>query len=121
MKILVCGGRAFANHKQLHRALDGIHRKYHITQLILDEQTGAAELAYFWAVQRRIREIITVPVQIEALTLRSNRQRHHAEMLQNYKPDVVVTFSYPQPQPIIAIAQREGFRVWDVPRDWKGG
>lgn len=115
MKVLVTGGVRYSDLKRLQRALDALHTKHHIECLVLDERGGASEMAYFWAIQRRITEIITAPAKVELLTQRMNRSRHHLELLQRYTPDAVVTFSYPQQEPIAALAKQHGIQVWDVP------
>lgn len=119
IKIVVCGGKAFKDIKRLQRALEAIHRKHHIDTLITGVKPGAEEMAFFWASNRSIREIITVPAGPEALTGRINYQRRNFDLLDKYRPDAVVAFSYPEPDGMIAIAQQHGFKVWNVPVDFR--
>jgi hypothetical protein len=119
IKIVVCGGRKFSDLKRLQRALEAIHRKHYIETLITGPKSGAEEMAYFWAVNRNIREIITVPAGPEALTGRVNYQRRNFDLLDKYRPDAVVAFSYPEPDGMIAIAKQHGFRIWEVPADFR--
>jgi len=54
MKILVCGGRDYANAPALNEALDAIHREKHVTRLIHGAARGADALAAAWAASRGI-------------------------------------------------------------------
>ena len=54
MKLLVCGGRDFADREGLGRALDAAHAKRPITILIHGGARGADRLAGRWAEERGI-------------------------------------------------------------------
>jgi YspA, cpYpsA-related SLOG family len=54
MKILVCGGRDYANASALNAELDAIHRERHVTRLIHGAARGADDLAAIWALSRDI-------------------------------------------------------------------
>lgn len=119
IKIVVCGGRSFKDLKRLQRALEAIHRKRFIDTLITGTRPGAEEMAFFWASNRHIKEIITVPAGPEALTGRVNYQRRNFDLLNKYRPDAVVAFSYPETDGMVAIAKQHGFKVWEVPADYR--
>ena len=119
IKIVVSGGRKFSDLKRLQRALEAIHRKHHIETLITGPRAGAEEMAYFWAVTRHIREIITVPACPEVLTGRINYQRRNLDLLETYRPDAVVVFSYHEPDGMVSVARQYGFKVWEVPAGFR--
>lgn len=52
MKIIVCGGRAYANKEFLFRYLDGFHKEHKVRILIHGGAGGADTLAGEWAWQR---------------------------------------------------------------------
>ena len=54
MRVLVCGGRAFANWEWLERSLDALHRQYQFTVLIHGASRGADALAERWAFHHRL-------------------------------------------------------------------
>lgn len=116
-KILVCGGKSFSDYKLLHRALDAVHRKHHISCLITGEQKGAEEMAYFWAVSRRIAEIITVPATPDMIG-KLCRERRAKDLLVEYEPDAVVAFPSRSQDAALWFAKERGFKVWEVPKNY---
>ena len=54
MRIVVTGGRDFADGALVDRALSAVHRKHGITVLIQGEASGADRLCKQWAEQRNI-------------------------------------------------------------------
>ena len=54
MKVIVCGGREFADQELLFGVLDSIHSTSPITLLIEGGARGADSLANLWARQRKI-------------------------------------------------------------------
>jgi|HubBroStandDraft_3_1064219.scaffolds.fasta_scaffold1168525_2 hypothetical protein len=54
MRILVCGGRDYADASALNEALDSIHREKNVTRLIHGAARGADTLAAAWALSRNI-------------------------------------------------------------------
>jgi hypothetical protein len=87
MKILVCGGRAFHDHRKLFEVLDSIPN---ITHLVHGGATGADALAGQWAVERRI------PCDVYHANWRSYGRAagpiRNAQMLREAKPDLVLAF-----------------------------
>ncbi len=90
MRILVCGGRDYADIPALDTALDAIHAQRPVTRLIHGAARGADSLAAAWA---RSRGIPTLPFPADwnkhgkaAGFLRN------ATMLREGCPDLVVAF-----------------------------
>jgi len=90
MRILVCGGRDYADADRLAEVLDRVLAKHKITCLIHGGATGADELAHHWAINRGL--------EIEVFHADWNRDGHaagprrNARMLAEGKPDVAVAF-----------------------------
>jgi hypothetical protein len=90
MRVLVCGGRHFADAALLNRTLDELHAQAQITEIIHGEARGADKLAGNWA---RIR---MVPVK----TFPANWRKHgnsagpirNRQMLREGRPDLVIAF-----------------------------
>lgn len=53
-KVIVCGGRAYANRKRLFEVLDAIHQTLGISEVIQGGATGADALAKEWALDRGV-------------------------------------------------------------------
>jgi hypothetical protein len=54
MRLLVCGGRDYANRDRVYAALDRVHAKRGVTCVIDGAARGADTLAHNWAVERGI-------------------------------------------------------------------
>jgi hypothetical protein len=54
MRVLVCGGRDYANASALNEALDAFHREKNVTRLIHGAARGADALAAAWSLSRNI-------------------------------------------------------------------
>ena len=91
MRVLVCGGRDFADQACVYRVLDHLHARQPFAVLIEGGATGADALARQWAVDRG------VPNQ----TFRAEWDKHgpaagplrNARMLAEGAPDLVVAFT----------------------------
>jgi len=90
MRLLVCGGRDYANISAVNHALGAVHRKYKITVIIEGGAYGADRLAREWA-QRN---------NITVVTFNADWHKHgkaagyirNSQMLTEGKPDAVVAF-----------------------------
>jgi hypothetical protein len=90
MRVLVCGGRNFRSPAQVFRALDDLHAKQPITELMQGGATGADQFAKEWAA--------TKP-EIRRYVCNADWEKHgraagpirNARMLE-WKPDLVVAF-----------------------------
>ena len=49
MKVLVCGGRDYADKDRAFRALDAVHIKHQITMVISGGATGGDKMGEDWA------------------------------------------------------------------------
>ena len=104
MRVLVCGGRDFANAALLESLLDQKHSELDFTVLIHRAAVGADTLAGEWAQSRGI-DVASCPAQWSVHDPNwcrcSNSRRPHcpsagarrnAQMLQDAKPDLVIAF-----------------------------
>lgn len=90
--VLVCGGRAFDDHRCVFRTLDVLHAKRRIALIVHGDATGADRWADRWA--------HTGGNDIGRMAFPADWERHgraagpirNAEMLRAAKPDVVVAF-----------------------------
>lgn len=90
MRLLVCGGRSYADALTLFRALDEIHKSRPIALLINGGAKGADELARDWARSERIA-IETWEAEWGKYNERAGPFRN-ACMLTFGRPDMVVAF-----------------------------
>ena len=90
MRILVCGGRDFADIKMLDRVLGEIHSETPITALIHGQARGADNMAAYWAAQLGIpREAFPADWKAHGKAAGPIRNK---QMLHEGKPDLVVAF-----------------------------
>src|SRR5262245_28905731 len=90
MKVLVCGGREFADVAFIHAHLDRLHRQYQFKTLIEGDARGVDRIAGEWASTRDV-ELIVYPANWKeegrhAALIRNER------MLSQGQPDVVIAF-----------------------------
>lgn len=90
MKVLVCGGRGYANRDCLFEVLDSFHKKTPITMLIQGGARGADELAKFWALERKVMSQ-EYPAQWSLYGKAAGSIRN-AQMLNDGRPDAVIAF-----------------------------
>jgi len=89
-RVLVCGGRAFADRHYLFSVLDGIHRAERIKLIIHGAAPGADSLAEAWAKSREI-PYVGVPAQWKRIGRSAGPQRNDY-MLAQGSPDMVIAF-----------------------------
>ena len=90
MRVLVCGGRDYANWQRVYKVLDELHAKTKVAVLIQGGACGADLLARRWAEDRGI----------PSLEFRANWKEHgksaggrrNLTMLLEGKPDLVIAF-----------------------------
>jgi hypothetical protein len=90
MKILVCGGRDYANASALNQALDAIHREQNVTRLIHGAARGADALASAWEVSQGI-PTPAFPADWATHGKAAGFRRNEA-MLRQGSPELVVAF-----------------------------
>jgi hypothetical protein len=90
MRILVCGGREYADARALDGALDAIGREMAITHLIHGAARGADSLAAAWAQSRGI-PALAFPADWRKDGRAAGFVRN-ARMLREGRPELVVAF-----------------------------
>lgn len=90
IRVLVCGGRKFADRDLLNRTLSDLHRTRGIDCIIEGNARGADRLAGFWARKHRIDNI-----KFDADWARDDKAAgpiRNQRMLDEGRPDLVVAF-----------------------------
>ena len=87
MRLLVCGGRSYANRKRLYSVLDSLEKP---SAVIHGNAPGADSLADAWAIERGITAI-RCPAKWSQFGRAAGPLRNQF-MLDFHKPDVVVAF-----------------------------
>ena len=90
MRLLVCGGRNYANRAKAFKALDKVDAKHGIDEILQGGAQGADNLAHEWAMARE-RVSIAVPAQWEQHGKRAGPIRNQ-RMLDEFKPNACVAF-----------------------------
>ena len=90
MRLLVCGGRDFANEAALRRILDKYHSKTPVSVLIQGGARGADRLAANWARANGV-ECHEYPADWRQHGKRAGYLRNQ-QMLDEGKPDFVIAF-----------------------------
>jgi len=110
MRVLVCGGRNFADKALLSRTLDSLYQKEGISTLIEGEARGADKLSAQWAEAYDIK-ILRFPANWK-LYGRSAGYVRNRQMLTEGKPDLVIAFPGGRGTEMMCdIAQRIGVEV----------
>lgn len=90
MRVLVCGGRDYGDHRRVYEILDKINEVEGITSLCEGGATGADRLGRLWAKRRRV-EHVAYPADW-ATHGRAAGPIRNKWMLGDFKPDLVVAF-----------------------------
>lgn len=91
IKVLVCGGRKYANQKALNRVLDDLHSERRIASIVEGGATGADALARTWAIMRDI-PFHEYPAEWEKFGNSAGGIRN-AQMLLEESPNLVIAFA----------------------------
>lgn len=98
MKVLVCGGRDYADAFCVYAYLDELHAKQPISLLLTGGADGADELAFQWAMSRQINTMI-VPAKWDKYRFSAGKSGknpagpiRNQEMLDKGQPDLIVAF-----------------------------
>lgn len=111
MRVLVCGGRDYANWSAVHHALGALHVKRGVTALIEGGAKGADALAHAWAVKFGI-EVITFTADWDIDGKRAGPLRNQ-RMIDEGRPDGVVAFPGGRgTADMIRRAEAAGIKVW---------
>lgn len=90
MRVLVCGGRDYADREFLYEMLDLLHKKYTFTLLIHGAAHGADKMADDWAI---LNKIPRHPHQAEwTLYGKGAGPIRNRKMLREERPQLVVAF-----------------------------
>ncbi len=113
MKVLVCGGRNYANVGFLNVTLSELHVRYQFTRLIHGGANGADTLAGAWAIARGI------PVDVFPAEWRSDGRAagaiRNVRMLREGQPQLIVAFPGGKGTAhMVSIAKRALFRVIEI-------
>ncbi len=90
MKVLITGGRSYADRATVFRELDKLHAETTITVLIHGAATGADTLADSWAKSRGV-EVIACPADWSRHGRAAGPIRNKA-MLTDHAPELLVAF-----------------------------
>jgi hypothetical protein len=90
MRVLVCGGRRFADRALLEAVLDRLHRARPFAVLIEGDAQGADRMAGAWAEARGIDRLV-FKADWDRLGAKAGPTRNR-QMLAEGKPDLVVAF-----------------------------
>lgn len=114
MRILVTGGRDYANANVVQMSLDAVHRKRGITLLIEGGALGADRLSRAWAISRKV-PYVTEEAEWAKYGRAIAGKLRNGVMLAKHKPDVVVAFPGGSgTADMIAKAEAAGVPVWRV-------
>ncbi len=89
-RVLVCGGRHYADYAQVCAVLDQVHRDKGIARLIHGGATGADALAGRWAVANKIWQVV-YPARWD-LHGKAAGPIRNTKMLDEGAPDCVISF-----------------------------
>lgn len=89
MRILVCGGRGYADKELLYKELDKIAEDEYISMLIHGAAKGADSLAGQWARDRGVQEVVC-PANWDRHGRKAGYLRNKA--MRDLGPDLVVAF-----------------------------
>jgi len=89
MKVIVCGGRHYADADQLFRILDKLDADLGIVTLIHGDAHGADRLAGSWG-QARSKEVIAVPAEWNRYGKAAGHLRN--QRMLDMEPDAVIAF-----------------------------
>jgi len=111
VRVLVCGGRAFADRESLDQALDGFHAAHRITMLIHGGAEGGDSLAGDWAQRRRVP--MTVFHADWETHGRAAGPIRNERMLKEGRPDLVIAFPGGHgTSQMVRLARRNDVPVW---------
>jgi predicted polyphosphate/ATP-dependent NAD kinase len=114
VRVLVTGGRKYANRARVYSALDAVHAKHGISLLIEGGARGADRLARDWAKLRRVPHE-TCEADWDRYGNAAGGIRN-SQMLADWKPEAVVAFKGGTgTADMVAKAERARVPVWRVP------
>ena len=113
VKVLVCGGRSYADAETLNRVLDDLHSEFAIIQLIEGDAPGADRLAGQWAERQQLPHR-KFPAKWRQYGKGAGYLRNK-EMIEVGRPDLVVAFpGGPGTANMVALARAAGVPVRQI-------
>jgi len=113
MRVLVCGGRDFMNHRLLNSTLDRLHAERNFTWLINGAAQGADRLALRWAIGKKLKINSFCP-DWKSLGKAAGPIRNQ-QMVDIGKPDLVVAFPGGKgTADMIARARKAGVKILEI-------
>lgn len=112
LRIIVCGGREYRDYPAIRKALDLLHARHAITEVVHGGAFGADRLGGAWAEENGI------PVRMFLADWhkhgKSAGHLRNRQMLLEARPDLVVAFPGGRGTAnMIENATKEGVRVWE--------
>lgn len=89
MRVIVCGGRDYADRERLFAVLDNMHRRHRISEVIEGGATGADAMAGEWATERGIN-LTVMPADWKGQGKRAGPLRNRRML--DLHPDMVIAF-----------------------------
>ena len=115
--VLVAGGK-YADRKVVERALNYVHSKHQIRTLITGAGDGAEEMAYWWAAQKPIPTVITIP-KIGHDYLATINRFHR--IFTEHRPQGILSFAGASGSDTLhELADKFRVPIWSVPDKWQG-
>lgn len=90
MKVLVCGGRDYADYTHVKKVLDRLHKKTPISLIINGQYRGADAMSSLWAAERKV-DCHEYPADWIKHGRAAGPIRNQ-QMLDEGKPDLVIAF-----------------------------
>ncbi len=116
MRVLVCGGRDFADFPMLSRVLDALHAEFAFSSLIHGGATGADQFSGRWARQCGVK-VTVFPANWKQYGLAAGAKRNQ-QMLDEGAPALVVAFpGGAGTRDMKQRARRAGVKVIEVSKD----
>jgi hypothetical protein len=115
MRLLVCGGRTYADATKANRCLDAIHAKHIITLLIEGDAAGADRLGKLWAIANGV-PLATYPAKWREEG-RAAGPRRNARMLLDGRPEAALALGGDAgTADMIRRCREANVPVWEVDR-----
>lgn len=117
-RVLVCGGRDYANRDEMTRILDKLASVIVVAAVIEGEAPGADSMAAVWAYARSV-PVAPYPADWTTLGKAAGTIRNR-RMLVEGKPDLVIAFPTLLSRGtwnMVGIAREAGTPVWIMPAD----
>lgn len=112
MKVLVCGGRTYADRKTVFEILDRVKRKHPAMTIIQGGAKGADAVAWAWATAQKVAcETFIADWENQG---KSAGTKRNLRMLRVGKPDAVIAFpGGAGTAHMMSIARKAGVCVWE--------